>query len=47
MLFDDTYNEINKNSSAIYKDKGSKFIAYLFSVYNNTDIKKTWEISEC
>ena len=43
MLFDDTYNEINKNSSAIYKDKGSKFIAYLFSVYNNTDIKKKLE----
>ena len=40
MLFDDTYNEIASNSSATYRDKGSRFTAYAFSVYNNNDVKQ-------
>ena len=43
MLFDDTYNEIDTKASSIYKEKGSKFIAYAFCVYNNYDITQNIE----
>ncbi|MBE37128.1 MAG: YigZ family protein [Flavobacteriales bacterium] len=43
MLFSDTYKEIEKNSKAIYKERGSKFISYSFLVYNESEIKKKLE----
>lgn len=39
MLFNDSYNTINNDSYVLYKSKGSKFHAYVFSVLNETDIK--------
>ena len=39
MLFSDTYKEITTNTKGIYKEKGSKFISYTFTVYNEKDIK--------
>ena len=39
MLFSDTYKEIKTNSQSIYKERGSKFISYTFSVYNEEEIK--------
>ena len=40
MLFDYTYKEITSNRTAIYKEKGSKFIAYSFLVKSISDVKK-------
>ncbi len=40
MLFDDIYTIPAKNGQALYKDKGSKFFAYAFAVFNEGDIKK-------
>ena len=40
MLFDFTYKEITANSQGLYKEKGSKFIAYAYSVYDLDSIKK-------
>jgi uncharacterized YigZ family protein len=39
MLFDDTYKTISKKSEGIFKDKGSKFIAYAFPVRTEEEIK--------
>ena len=39
MTIDDTYKELKKPSSGIYKEKGSKFISYSFPVYTEKDIK--------
>jgi len=39
MLFDDTYNEIKLETSGIYRERGSKFIAYAFKVYSEEDVK--------
>lgn len=36
----DTYNTIEKASEGIFKDRGSKFLAYLFPVTNEDEIKK-------
>lgn len=33
------YKEIQQNSKALYKDKGSKFIAYSFIVYSENEVK--------
>jgi uncharacterized YigZ family protein len=35
-----TYNTIEKSSSAEYKDRGSKFLAYVFAIENADDFKK-------
>ena len=43
MLFDDTYKEITSNRTAIYKEKGSKFIGYSFLVKSISDVKKNLE----
>ena len=43
MLFDDTYKELEFNSIGFYKEKGSKFFAYSYLVYNESDIKKKLE----
>ena len=40
MLFDYTYKEITANSQGLYKEKGSRFIAYAYSVYDLDSIKK-------
>tara|TARA_B110000444_G_scaffold237130_1_gene249589 strand:+ start:648 stop:1265 length:618 start_codon:yes stop_codon:yes gene_type:complete len=39
MLFDNTYNQLKSSSIGIYKEKGSKFISYAFTVKNEDDIK--------
>jgi len=40
MLFTNSYNTIVNNSETLYKSKGSKFLAYVFSVNNEQDIKQ-------
>src|SRR5260370_2947030 len=39
MLFDDTYLTIEKVSEGIFRDRGSKFIAYAHPIYTDQDIK--------
>lgn len=39
MLFDDTYKTIQEPSEGVYRDKGSKFIAYLYPLSSENDIK--------
>lgn len=40
MLFSDTYLTIEKKAEIIFKDKGSKFLAFAFPVENDTQIKE-------
>ncbi len=40
MLFSDTYLTIDKPAEAIFKDKGSKFLAYAYPVDNDQQIKE-------
>lgn len=40
MLFSDTYLTIEKPTEAIFKDKGSKFLAFAFPVENDAQIKE-------
>jgi uncharacterized YigZ family protein len=40
MLFSDTYLTIEKNAEAIFKDKGSKFLAFAYPVENDQQIKE-------
>tara|TARA_B100001758_G_C18365286_1_gene588126 strand:+ start:601 stop:1218 length:618 start_codon:yes stop_codon:yes gene_type:complete len=44
ILFSDTYKEIKVNSKGLYKEKGSKFIAYAYKVYSEKEIKKKLNI---
>ena len=39
MLFDDTYRTIEKPSEGIFRDRGSKFLAFAYPVSNETDLK--------
>lgn len=39
MLFDDTYKTIKSPAEGIFKEKGSKFIAYLYPVRSDAEIK--------
>lgn len=39
MLFDDTYKTIRELSEGVYRDKGSKFIAYLYPLSSENDMK--------
>ena len=39
MLFDDTYKTIEKPSEGIFRDKGSKFIAYAFQIKTEEQAK--------
>jgi uncharacterized YigZ family protein len=40
MLFNDTYQTISEAAEGIFKDKGSKFIAYAFPIKAETEIKE-------
>jgi uncharacterized YigZ family protein len=40
MLFSDTYNEISQNTEASLRERGSKFLAYSYIVYNELEVKK-------
>lgn len=40
MLFNDTYKTINKCSEGLYREKGSKFIARVYHVNSETQIKE-------
>ena len=44
MIFDDTYNEVKNHTTGIYKEKGSKFIAYSYPIYSEEEIKEKLEI---
>lgn len=39
MLFDDTYKTIGEPAEGIFRDRGSKFIAYLYPIRSETEIK--------
>jgi len=43
MLFEDTYHMPTNTSEGIYKEKGSKFIAYAFPVFSEEDVKERLE----
>ncbi len=40
MLFSDTYNEITQNAEASLRERGSKFLAYSYIVFNESEVKK-------
>lgn len=40
MIFDDSYIEVVGSSKGLFKDKGSKFIAYAHSVKSEEDVKQ-------
>lgn len=40
MLFSDTYNEITQNAEASLRERGSKFLAYSYILYNELEVKK-------
>jgi len=40
MLFSDTYLTIEKRTESIFKDKGSKFLAFVYPVENDQQIKE-------
>ena len=40
MLFSDIYKEVKFQSKGIYKEKGSKFIAYSYPVYSEEEVKE-------
>ena len=39
MLFDDIYKTIEKEAEGIFRDKGSRFIAYLYPIKSEEEIK--------
>jgi uncharacterized YigZ family protein len=42
-MFNDTYKEIKSHTTGIYKEKGSKFIAYAYPVYSEGQVKEKLE----
>lgn len=40
MLFSNQYREIKHSSQGIYKEKGSKFIAYAYPVYSEKEVQR-------
>jgi uncharacterized YigZ family protein len=40
MLFNDTYQTIEQTSEGIFRDKGSKFIAYAYPIRSEGDVKE-------
>jgi uncharacterized YigZ family protein len=43
MLFEDTYRTLNEPSAGIYKEKGSKFLAFAYPVRTESEIKSILE----
>ena len=43
MLFDVIYKEITTETSSVYSERGSKFIAYTFRIYDEKEAKKIAE----
>ncbi len=43
MLFNDTYKELKSPTTGVYKEKGSKFIAYAYPVYSEEEVKEKLE----
>ncbi len=39
MLFDDTYRTIENSSEGVFRDRGSKFLAYAFPINSEAEIK--------
>ncbi|RVU00799.1 YigZ family protein [Mucilaginibacter limnophilus] len=39
MLFDDTYNTIDKPAEGLFTDRGSKFIAYAYPITTDSEVK--------
>ncbi len=39
-MFDDTYKTVAAHAEGIYKDKGSKFIAYIYPVKSEAEVKE-------
>ena len=42
-MFDDTYKEVKSHTTGVYKEKGSKFIAYSYPVYSEQEAKERLE----
>ena len=42
-MFDDNYREIKSPATGLYKEKGSKFIAYAYPVYLEEEVKEKLE----
>ena len=42
-MFDDIYKEVKNHTTGIYKEKGSKFIAYSYPVYSEQEAKERLE----
>jgi len=42
-MFDDTYKEVKNHTTGIYKEKGSKFIAYSYPIYSEQQVKERLE----
>tara|TARA_B110000971_G_scaffold195861_1_gene210581 strand:+ start:1050 stop:1661 length:612 start_codon:yes stop_codon:yes gene_type:complete len=42
-MFSDTYKEVKNHTTGIYKEKGSKFIAYSYPVYSEQEVKEKLE----
>lgn len=40
MLFSDSYYTVTSNAQGVYKDKGSKFLSYIFPVRSEAEIKE-------
>lgn len=40
MLFNDTYQTITEASEGVFRDKGSKFIAYAYPIKSETEVKE-------
>lgn len=43
MLFEDTYKSIETASTGLYKEKGSKFLAFAYPVKNEAEVKENIE----
>ena len=42
-MMDDKYKEVKSHTTGIYKEKGSKFIAYSYPVYSEQEVKEKLE----
>jgi len=43
LIFEDKYKEVKSHTTGIYKEKGSKFIAFSYPVYSEQDVKDKLE----